>query len=478
MLTSTKGRNLRILMGGTLLGAGLISTIAAPAIGAQATTSLPFERTLMLPASPTGTELVLRLSLRANCTIPAKISFRGRTHRLDVFPSTGVASTLLGKISKSTLATLTLAPPECALSPESVRVDLSHHELSPVLANAPCVNVRDDQYDNLYTDRARLLLPSFEAMPEDRVNNPFRDQILKYTMFFTDEDSKTSTDAVAGQRARYGRSTDIEVVSFRRMSRDGLLDIFPTYFQSGFSLYPQDRNFILRPSDCSAFSDPGHGCREFRGNSLEGTNHPIVYNSARNNVFTDQPSETQRRRGPELYCLVPSRPIPAPLAREAAMFVEPSLFRDSDEEMAREGKQPVAATEYLYVRIRGALENSLTNRGYAPALQLSNGVTRVNTDFYATIDRLGEDLFGRESFSAIPMSSRELDQLMTGELSARLRFEKVWRPNDLRVDSLRFYRLYPFGRTYRVQEITNLIRRNCDLNGAQTHCTLSGETRR
>lgn len=377
-------------------------------------------------AFPAGSETVLTIHHELDCSHEAK-GFLGVTGELLLKENSPIRFEL-----KEGTATTRIAigradgqDAKLALNEDGrCRVKNLHYELEEVskekpfflhlaLIHSPILHIRDDQYGNRLTDLPMALGYSVKHEKETFT--------IVYTAFFSDEDSIQSTEGMDAQMARYGRRADIEwvyEVEFRQQS---------------FAV-------VSRSYHSDLVGGIGHAKASFRGRFWQDTQHPILYNIASHNVFRDKPTKLQSTR-PVAYHLVPLQEIPKPLARESLMFSHPSLFFQSDNESARENKLSRTFEEQLFVRLRGKLSSG----AFVAKLQLDDGsifrsgVGKETTEnagkTNGTVDRLGEDLWGTESYSAIPIDLTTLAQL-GNERHGNLTLEPAARSVKLAVEQI------------------------------------------
>lgn len=415
-------------------------------------------------------EAFLDISYSVECSsdlpyrgITGAVLVNNRTIRLDLHASKNRVLTTLGRVSSQhDHVSLVLDPSSnCRLADLTTNVGSTERgersfdgirELA--LLHSPFLAVRPDQLENRYTDLPLAIV--YSTLP--RGNGLHEGFFLRYTMIFSDEDSKTSIRGTDGQMARYGRRTDIEWIY--EVEFDGYQQVIGRRYQG---------NIFGGIKDITDIHDFTHSTKSFHGSYLDGNSmHPILYNVADNNVFSDeQPSQL---RGNPLtgYHLMPECKIPFPLAREALMFMEPWMFKVSDLENARENKISAPASDYLFVLIDGVLDGSFT-----AAVTLHTGERVLSGNGHSDVDRLGEDLWSRQAFTAIPVGAALLDEIEAGHLDTsshgdvRLQ-DTSWAPGKLQIETLRLFRLLKTGDTYRTQELTSRFK--CSLNGLKSVC--------
>lgn len=314
-----------------------------------------------------------------------------------------------------------------------------------VLQHAPYIVIRPDQATNRQTDLP--LMAAYALKPN--LSGGFT---IQYLAVFTDEDSLRSKGIVALQMARYGRRTDIEWI-----------------YEVDFDVRGR---VIGRHYHSSALFGILHSKKRFQGQFLEGTLHPILYNFRDNNVFSDRPLRGHSQLALEGYHLVPRRQVEHPKAREWLMFENPWMFDVSDAEMLREGKLTHASSDYLYVMIDGKLHYG----SFIGAIQFNDGSEFASEPNVATmwndgIDRFGEDLWKRQTFTAIPLGRQLLERITQNAATGNFKLLSAALLGTLiDVYSLRFFRLATndTGR-FEAEELTD--RFSCSYEGLASHCS-------
>ena len=250
-------------------------------------------------------------------------------------------------------------------------------------------------------------------------------------MFFTNESvSGPFTTSKTTSMNHYGRRTDVEWLY--QLDLDAQGKIIEEKYQSG----------LVRGI--------AHHTRLFHGEYFPGTLHPILYNIAVHNVFSDRPTHRSKKEGLVGYHLVPRDEIPSPEAREWWMWKNPWTFDISDRELLRGGTLEFSSDQYLYVLIDGK-----QSRGKIYAELTSN-----DGEGLASITKLGEDLWKQQTFTAL--------KLVSGE-HGTFSIEKNRRSNFEASGPIRFFRLIPDSqRGFTVREVTNSV--SCDSSGGEINC--------
>lgn len=392
------------------------------------------------PMDPTR-ERVLHLAHQTLCApeagaplIAGELHYRGRVIRFDLVEGAPEAQIILGPGSGSAEQAEVRFPERgtalgsgCDAPP--IRAYFTAED-SEALRFSPFIAVRGDQLRNRWTDLPLLL--SYSVLPETNGQ-----RTIRYTAYFSDEDSARSIRRSDAQLARYGRRLDIEWAYEVRLGADGVP--IDSHFQGG------------------VIGGAGHSRSTFRGSYADASTHPVLQNIAVHNVFSDQVDP----KAP-LYQLVARTEIARPRAREWAMVQEPWMIAVSDAELAREGKLGLPAEDYLYALIEGGL-----SRGSLRArVDLINGKDAESGGGRGSIDRLGEDLWGTQGFTAIPVEGAGVDD---AELHGRFEFRKTSARNPrLTLDSLRFLRLRRNGRKIGWEDRTSKF--HCLLQNLGTRC--------
>lgn len=318
-----------------------------------------------------------------------------------------------------------------------------------VQLHAPFLGLRADQWGNNLTD-----LPL--AMAYQIINGNGQNKVAKtirYTVYFTDEDSLTKTDELSGQLGRYGRRADIEWC-----------------YEIDF-----DANYqpIQRRYQGSLFNGVGHRTKLFRGKFLPGGRHPVLYVATLNNVFDDSPHGKQGQPPLVGVQMVPDYEIQYPNAREWYLFEHPWFFSVSDREQASEQKLTGWSHDQLYVMVEGELNKGSFNL----RLTTQSGDAYVGGNGQSSVDRLGQDAWGRQSFTAIPLGEALVTDLVHANLKGEVSFVMNGTNNyrDLDVSSaipgkepMRFFVLKGSPDAYQVEEVTSLF--SCKYQGYKTLC--------
>lgn len=242
-----------------------------------------------------------------------------------------------------------------------------------VQKNAPLLISRKDQARNPDTDRPLLMTYSLQYFPQGEAQ-------VRYTVFFTDEDSLGSKIKVENQMGRYGRRLDIEWVMDVRFN-----------VISG--------QIVKREYQCDVTGGIGHKTCKFTGKFDPVTGRPVLYIITQNNVFSDKPQNPYGDPNGKPVLLEPKLQIVSPYARERVLFDHPELFQASDVEISRENRLEAPSTEYIYLRLRGVLNYG----GFWLGVRDKSGTEYWSGDKKkdALLEKIGEDLWSQESFVGI-----------------------------------------------------------------------------
>jgi hypothetical protein len=314
---------------------------------------------------------------------------------------------------------------------------------SLALLHSPFLVVRPDQYLNRLTDLPLLL--GYSVHPGQNQKNIS----LRYTFFFTDEDSETTASQTEGHMAQYGRRTDVEWLY--EVEFNDRLEVVRTNYHSDLLM------------------GIGHIRTEFRGKYLPNSSHPILYNIANHNVFADAPRRTQKNHVLEGYHLVPRYRFDPPRAREWAMFDHPWMFEVSDVELEREGKLSHPSNEYIYALFEG----ELLQGSFLGKINIRRGLSSVSGNGEDEVNVIGEDLWEKQSFTALHIGKERIQAILAGKAHGEfsLYSRSFWAPL-LKVTSFRFFRLKPGKDPYEVRKLEEITDRfQCAYSGLKTKCS-------
>jgi hypothetical protein len=330
---------------------------------------------------------------------------------------------------------------------DSSAVEIRFFESSTCFASNVVLKANSVEYGNDIQSLVRRYSPYFVVrknqisdrdtdVPLALTYNIFRPdsnrRIIQYSLYYTDEDSKKTQASEEAQMTRYGRRLDIQWAY--RVEIDSNGEKLTDRFQGG----------ILR-------TGLGHANLKFRGQYVAGTDHPILYDIADHNAYSDQPCFGLKK--PIGYFFSDANENPDPTAREDELFKNPWLFQASDRELAQEGKLPFASDEYLYVSVVGAILKGAV----VPKLETSDGDVYFGASGQGSLDRLGEDTWGKKSYSAIAIGREKLTSLLEipGEMLRVTFRSKGMFGAKIRFERLKFFVLHRAGDTYRVDDISD-----------------------
>lgn len=371
-----------------------------------------------------------------------------REVRFDLFQGKLSTQVVLGRFKEKTTANIILdpfSPSDCTLSSIDYWMTYEDQALSSgkefldsspekiARTYSPFLVVRGDQYSKRSTD-----LPLEIIYDIQKANGAVT---IRYTLFFSDEDSKTSKVALEGQMARYGRSTDIEwiyKVTFRE--KDG--EILDEQVQGDFF---EKLNSADASGDHAAVTIKG-------GKFFPGTSHRIFYNQAKNNVFSISPMDKEQKSGKYIgYHLPPVGPIHYPDAREKHQIDSGWMNLVSWKETILEGKGTSSPDNYLFAEITGILEPSQTlvpvlfNGAFSLNLTLTEpkGVNKIFKSV-KSIDRLGEDMHWVQATPALKVGLNTLEGLSDGTIRGEMTFKDqkfIGSTKHFHINSLKLFRL-------------------------------------
>ena len=214
-----------------------------------------------------------------------------------------------------------------------------------VLDHSPVLVARPDQINRPDNDTPLITAHQWSQLPDGG-------RVLRYTIYFSDEDSLSNASDELGHLEAYGRYADIEWAYEVEFDAQG--KVRDRRFQSG------------------VYSGAGHQRATFRGEFVTGTDHPILYNSADHNIFADWPALTARSGW--AYQGVAEDELTSGMSRERILFQHPWIFWVSDLELAREGKLVRLSNQFQYQEVsdgRGGVKLSSSLSG----VKLANNIS-------------------------------------------------------------------------------------------------------
>lgn len=295
----------------------------------------------------------------------------------------------------------------------AVSMNLAASEIPEIVKDhAPVFVSRRDQLRRPNSDRLLGLGYSVRETKRGEI-------AIRYTAFFSDEDSIRTAKKGDHQMARYGRRLDVEWAYEVRVD-------------------PRTGAARRRRYQCAIAVGIGHRTCVFRGRFHRESKRPILYVTARHNVFGTVPDLPYGSRRGKLIVTDPEFEIPFPKSRDMIPLEKPEFLRQSDEELLREGKLSRPSTEYAYLRVRGTLIGNLHLIIEAPdGTVFQNGSVAANA-----LREMGFDLWGRESVVAIALPKEIRFALKNGFGQFRLGTGPttiVPLPNRLKLEEVGLY---------------------------------------
>jgi hypothetical protein len=402
-----------------------------------------------LPAS--ADEALLKIAYKVECKktkddfpgITGSLKLGSRTLRFELFSELSETSVLLSD-AESLPKTVTLEfddAPTCEVitaSAEIAELPKPKDTIEELVwKHTPYIAIRDDQYGKPIDDIPLILAYSIHQRASSFS--------IKYTLFMTDENSLWHVGHLDASMARYARRTDIEWTYEIEFETKSLAVVGESYHSSWAGKL-------------------GHAAYAFDGKYLPKTRHPILYDFTSNNVFNSKPTAKQAAE-PVGHHLIPSVEIPEPRAREIVMMERPWMFRVADREQSREKKLSQPFSDYLYVRTRGKLIAGT----FVLKLTFDSGVSVLSGGGKGNIDRLGEDVWKAESYSAIPLDAARL-----ARIGKDFHGKLVFLPNtpeqgtELQLKEVGFSRVAEDGMKF--EDISDLFDCGATLSDLSTEC--------
>ncbi len=240
---------------------------------------------------------------------------------------------------------------------------------------------------------------------------------IRYSEFFSDEDSMRSQIDTSNQMNKYGRRSDIE------WSIQGMIqiekDLIPRW-KDGTIIYQGILHLSL-PFSKSDF--------------LWGTSHPVLRVFMKNNVFL----ATGNANSSGFF--VTSSPVPRmqfqfPQARESLLFQNPWLIEFSDYELSIEKKLEQSFQKYLYVKISAEVKSGK----YTPQIEFTDQWGNYHSKIFdEKIKNHGKNLYEIENYTAFSLADEEYELFQSNQIrDLTVRFHKrgLWH-----------LRLIPFAHT-------------------------------
>ena len=285
---------------------------------------------------------------------------------------------------------------------------------------------------------------------------------MDYIAYFTDEDSGSTRKSKENAMGGYGRSSDIEWVY--RVEFD------------------QEWNIVKKTYQGTAyfFGIPlgiGHSSSKFNGETID--NHPVLYNTYKNNIFMDKPRGNQQKLNKITYQLVPRKKLDYHEALENVLFENPWMIKLTEQEQTLENKAPAPVLDHLFIEVvgemkgKGPLGTGIFTGKYSVQIRTTdqNGTNETFLSEGHEVNRSeiqGDTWLRRSLVSAVKIDRHTLNKIVTGESVGVLNFITKGNP-DLRVSKIRIFRMVSVeGNAFKTEELTPLFW--CRLNGIQSTC--------
>jgi hypothetical protein len=258
-------------------------------------------------------------------------------------------------------------------------------------AHSPVLKSRIDQETNLERDVPLTLAYTI-------LKNASGNFKIRYTMFFSNETVKgfLATSKVKSL-VQWGRRTDIEWIY--EVEFDAAGNVVSKRYQGGI------------------IGGFGHKARDFNGEFVAGSSHPVLYDIAKHNVFSD------RGKNSAAVQFLAETEISQLSAREEWMLAHPWTFDVSDRELSRNHELHTASDGFLYVLVKGG-----NRKGLKLALGTASGSSRTSK-----LKSLLNNLGGNAAFTAIELSDADFAAGGTLTLTPDI--------TPTRFSNLSFYRL-------------------------------------
>jgi hypothetical protein len=396
-------------------------------------------------AAPVADEYTLKISYRVECPNQDEKSFagmngivgyQGRKIRVDLFKYLNEVEVSLPAREWPRREDVTFYfddSPDCRLNDLNYRIEAEaplDRDANLAIRHAPFLVVRKDQ--RVERQRDLPLGVSYSILPER-----YGTKKIRYTIFFSNETVHGfGSTTKAASLEHYGRRTDIEWLYDVEFNSAG--KVVSRRYQSGF------------------IGGLGHGTRNFKGHFVPGTEHPILFNIAKHNVFGHRGEFTRAGNAVrEGYALVPREEIKDNEAREWWQWRRPWIFDVSDRELRRgkgAGEFAAPSDDYLYIQVTNQNQNKSSE---SVEFQTENALVRSGI-----LKKLGEGLWGKQSFTALRFDETIFHR--GGVLSMEgLRLRLLRHDRSIQFAPLRFYRLQRDpDQGYRLLDITH--RFHCD----------------
>jgi|GEM_PF-6184868 len=284
-------------------------------------------------------------------------------------------------------------------------------DIFEALKMAPFIALRDDQFNNRYTDG--LLAVGYTS-----IKSKENKRIVTYTSYFSDEDSKTDAEGIADQFKQWGRSFDIEATNRYVFLPEGKEDQAQSYFHSSLFWNSGIGHFFIKiePDQLGGLSP----YEAFDGAALKNSTgwaggHFWDWPNTKHNVFEQVDLAAPKTARPYGYHYVPKALAPG-RSREQLVFDHPWILNASRREQIVEKKFPAEFLDSIIFEL--SLEKSVGGPAQV-AVYFENQVAVVSGDkdnertelYEGKLKKVGHASNEKSALLMTPFKQEWLDQI-------------------------------------------------------------------